>query len=190
MRLRDDNKTEAIFEATIQLLNEVGIADTSISKIAKKANVSAATIYIYFENKEDMLVKTYLKVKKKMSEKMFEGIQDTASVKERFEAIIRRYVEFVTAHPDYFLVIEQITNSPLLENWCLEEGSSLFKPVVDLFEAGVKQQVLKQEDVNLLITYSLFPIAQLAKEHIKGHFQLDPKRLETVIQMSWDAIKA
>ncbi|WP_094092917.1 TetR/AcrR family transcriptional regulator [Paenibacillus physcomitrellae] len=40
-------------------MNEIGFAETSISKIAKKAGVSAATIYIYYENKEDMLSKIY-----------------------------------------------------------------------------------------------------------------------------------
>ncbi|MDB4867155.1 MAG: TetR family transcriptional regulator [Cohnella sp.] len=38
-----------------------------MSKIAKKAGVSASTIYVYFENKEDMLNKLYLSIKKKMS---------------------------------------------------------------------------------------------------------------------------
>lgn len=190
MRPRDDNKTEAIFEATIQLLNEIGFAETSIAKIAKKANVSAATIYIHFENKEDMLLKTYLKVKKKMSEKLLRGWDQYAPVKDRFELVIKNYVEFVLDHKDYFLFIEQIMNSPLPQKWCLEESNSLFKPIYDLFETGKKQKLLKQEEVNLLITYSMFPIAQLAKEYFKGSFHFDEMKLDTIIQMSWDAIKA
>ncbi|WP_445671284.1 TetR/AcrR family transcriptional regulator [Paenibacillus sp. FSL K6-2862] len=77
MRNRDDNKVEAIFDATIQLINEIGFSETSISKIAKRASVSAATIYIYHENKEDPLYKTYLKIKGKMSEKMFQEVDHT-----------------------------------------------------------------------------------------------------------------
>ncbi|MEF7442026.1 TetR family transcriptional regulator [Paenibacillus lautus] len=41
MRYRDDNKVEAIFDATVQLINEIGFSDTSISKIANRASVSA-----------------------------------------------------------------------------------------------------------------------------------------------------
>ena len=33
---------------------------TSISKIARKAEVSPATVYIYYESKEDMLQNIYL----------------------------------------------------------------------------------------------------------------------------------
>lgn len=102
MRYRDVNKVEAIFGATIQLINEIGFSDTSISKIAKRASVSAATIYIYHENKEDLLYKTYLKIKGKMSEKMFQGDDHTRTVYERFEAIIRNYVDFIQSFKNIF----------------------------------------------------------------------------------------
>ncbi|MEY2194631.1 TetR/AcrR family transcriptional regulator [Neobacillus sp. BF23-41] len=44
-----------------------------MSKIAEKSNVSSSTIYVYFENKEDMLNKLYLTFKKKMSQRIFKG---------------------------------------------------------------------------------------------------------------------
>jgi len=189
MRPRDENKTEAIYEATIQLVNEIGFSEASVSKIAKRANVSAATIYIYFENKEDMLGKTYLKCKRIMSGKLFAGLDDTLSIRAKFELFARNFVEFILNHSDYFMFMEQVTNSPLLQNWCLEETSSLYRPVYELFEEGKRHNLFKQEELNLLITYSVLPIAQLAKDQIKGEFQFDAAKLDTVIQMSWDAIK-
>ncbi len=39
---------------------EEGFHGTSISKIARKAEVSPATVYIYYESKEDMLQNIYL----------------------------------------------------------------------------------------------------------------------------------
>ncbi|MDR1409712.1 MAG: TetR/AcrR family transcriptional regulator [Oscillospiraceae bacterium] len=53
MRVKDFSKKDAIFEATINLLNEIGFANISMSKIGKAAGVSSSTIYVYFENKED-----------------------------------------------------------------------------------------------------------------------------------------
>lgn len=38
MRQRDGQKEEAIYVATIQLLNEIGFADISVSKIARRAD--------------------------------------------------------------------------------------------------------------------------------------------------------
>ena len=55
MRIKDLHKQEAIIEATVELVNEIGFVSSSVSKIAKKANVSPATLYIYYKNKEDIL---------------------------------------------------------------------------------------------------------------------------------------
>ena len=56
MRTKDGIKQEALFEATVKLVNEIGFASSSVSKIAKQAGISPATIYIYYKNKEDLLV--------------------------------------------------------------------------------------------------------------------------------------
>lgn len=190
MRIRDENKVEAIYDATIHLVNEIGFAETSISKIAKKANVSAATIYIYHENKEDLLLKTYLKIKGKMSERMFQKLDDTRTVKERFDSIIRNYVEFILTYKEYFLFMEQIMTSPLPQKWCLEDTASLFKPIFEMFEIGKKEGLFKQEDVRMLIVYSVLPIAELAKVHVQNGTHFEDRQLNVAIGMSWDAIKA
>jgi AcrR family transcriptional regulator len=190
MRIRDDNKYEAIFQATIQIVNEIGFAQTTVAKIAKRADVSAATIYIYYDNKDDLLEKTYLKTKKMMSEAVFRENDDQEPVRQRFERFTRNFVAFIINHSNYFLFMEQVSNSPLLNNWCLEETNSWYAPIFALFNEGKKQQLFKQEDVNLLINYSVLPLAELAKSHIKGTIRLDEKTLGSAIQMSWDAIEA
>jgi AcrR family transcriptional regulator len=190
MRIRDENKVEAIYDATIQLVNEIGFAETSISKIAKRANVSAATIYIYHENKEDLLYKTYLKLKGKLSERMFQKLDETLTVRESFESIINNYVAFILTYTDYFLFLEQIMTSPLPKKWCIEDTTaSLFQPVYKMFEVGKNEGLFKQEDVSMLIVYSILPIAELAKAHLLNGTQFEDKQLKAAIAMSWDAIK-
>ena len=53
-------KRRRIKDAVIELMLEEGFHGTSISKIARKAEVSPATVYIYYESKEDMLQNIYL----------------------------------------------------------------------------------------------------------------------------------
>ena len=52
MRTKDEEKQDALFEATVKLVNEIGFAASSVAKIAKEANVSAATLYIYYRNNQ------------------------------------------------------------------------------------------------------------------------------------------
>ncbi len=63
MRKKDDKKIEFIKKAVIKLILEFGFHGTSISKIAKKAGVSPATIYIYYENKDIMINEIYHELK-------------------------------------------------------------------------------------------------------------------------------
>ena len=73
MRHKDEKKEQAVVAAAITLINERGFSEVSIAKIAKEAGVSPATIYIYYENKEDMLNKIYISLKTEMSEALLRG---------------------------------------------------------------------------------------------------------------------
>ena len=66
------DKRNALVQATIGLVNNNGFHATPMSKIAKMANVSPATIYLYFENKQDLVNKVYLEVKSIYTQYAFE----------------------------------------------------------------------------------------------------------------------
>lgn len=92
MRYKDNTKKERIIISAIQLINEVGLAETSMSKIAKKAGVSAGTIYVYFENKEDMIKKLYLEVKKEMQQKLLYGVNNSLPTEAEFKQLLKNTV--------------------------------------------------------------------------------------------------
>jgi AcrR family transcriptional regulator len=190
MRHKDDNKNEAIFQATIELLNEVGFSDISMSKIAKRANVSSSTIYVYFENKEDMLRKLYLNVKEKMSLRMAHNLDESTPVRAAYELVMRNLLDFALNNKDYFLFLEQFSTSPLIDKLCLEDTVWMFKPLYAFIERGQKQNLLKKVDTSTLLMFCYFPITQLAKAHFKKESEFNQENLENIIQMSWDAIKA
>ena len=56
-------KREALLRATLSLVNNGGIQGASMAKVAKLASVSPATIYLYFESKQDLVNQLYLNVK-------------------------------------------------------------------------------------------------------------------------------
>ena len=76
MRIKDEHKQEAIIRATIKLVNKIGFVSSSVAKIAKEANVSPATIYIYYKNKDDLLVSTFLDIKQQMGAALLKGLDE------------------------------------------------------------------------------------------------------------------
>jgi len=59
MRARDESKIEAILEHALKMIVQEGFDGLSMQKLAKAAGVSPATIYIYFKDRDDLLVQLY-----------------------------------------------------------------------------------------------------------------------------------
>ncbi|HLQ72520.1 MAG TPA: TetR/AcrR family transcriptional regulator, partial [Bacillota bacterium] len=73
-------KYKLIIDAAISVIAENGFHASQVSKIASKAGVADGTIYLYFKNKEDILVSVF-------EEKMGQFIEKTAkSIKEEKNA--------------------------------------------------------------------------------------------------------
>jgi AcrR family transcriptional regulator len=70
MRIRDENKIETILDEARNMVVEEGFDGLSMQKLAKAAGVSPATIYIYFKDRDDLLVQLY----KRESDAFFEYI--------------------------------------------------------------------------------------------------------------------
>ncbi|HLS06652.1 MAG TPA: TetR/AcrR family transcriptional regulator, partial [Bacillota bacterium] len=56
---RQRPKYKQIIDAAVRVIAENGYHASQVAKIAKKAGVADGTIYLYFENKEDILVSVF-----------------------------------------------------------------------------------------------------------------------------------
>lgn len=78
MRVKEGNKEADIFEAAIQVFAEQGYHKAKIWEIAERAGVATGSVYVYFENKEDLLNKIFEKLWKQLLSKLNE-IKNTSS---------------------------------------------------------------------------------------------------------------
>ena len=118
MRRKDDEKEQRIRHAVIELMLQEGFNGTSIAKIARLAGVSPATVYIYYENKEEMLQDIYLEYSEEVFDYLLKGIDRNMSSAQMIETLIRRYYRYMTLHPEAFCFVEQFANCPSLSSKC------------------------------------------------------------------------
>ncbi len=57
--MRDENKHHKILQAAVKVFSEKGFYNSRVSEIAKEANVADGTIYLYFKNKDDLLISLF-----------------------------------------------------------------------------------------------------------------------------------
>lgn len=111
MNREEKSLRERILDISRHLLFTEGFSSLSMRKIAKEVGASATSIYLYFENK-DHLVHTLIE---ESVEELSLAIEEGASVKfatlDKFEAIIRSYVNFASTNSEKYQVIYMVQSS-------------------------------------------------------------------------------
>jgi TetR/AcrR family transcriptional regulator, multidrug resistance operon repressor len=73
MRVRDENKEQRLRKQALKMIAKYGLEQFSIQKLAKKAGVSPGTIYIYFKDKDDLILQLCTEQMQKMTETSLDG---------------------------------------------------------------------------------------------------------------------
>lgn len=189
MRIKDDKKKEALLLATIKLVNEIGFVSSSVSKIAKEANVSPATLYIYFKNKDDLIVSTYIEIKRSMSAAMLENFDPKLPVRDILQNTWHKIFNYVAANREDFRYAEQFSNSPYTELLDKSEIEKFFQPIIHVIERGIREKVIKDVHFEILTTFIFSPITILANPNHCHSFKITEENVDTAFQLAWDAIK-
>lgn len=100
---------EKIASAASVLFMDKGIAATSMDDIAKAAGYSKATLYVYFENKEEIVGILVLDSMKKLYNYIVSALEQQETTKEQYNFICRGLVQYQEEFPFYFkMVLDKI----------------------------------------------------------------------------------
>lgn len=189
MRIKDINKQAAIIEATVDLVNEIGFASSSVSKIAKKANVSPATLYIYYKNKEDLLVSTYVEIKKKMGKELLNNFDSSKPLRDLFFIFWKNTFNFIDKNRALYKYSEQFSNSPYLELVNRAELEKNFEPFVKTIQKGIEQKIIKDVPFEILAAFIFFPVSAISNSKLCISTEISDEVIGTSFTLAWDAIK-
>jgi len=189
MRTKDDEKEAALFEATVKLVNEIGFASSSVSKIAREAGVSPATIYVYHKNKEDLLVSTYIDIKLDLSKALLRDFNDQLPIRDILRNVWFNMFEYISGNLEYYKFVEQFSSSPYNALVDKQEVEQYFVLIVKVLQTGIDQKIIKDVNFDILTAFMYVPITVLANPVKFPDFELSEKNIETAFTLAWDAIK-
>jgi AcrR family transcriptional regulator len=126
-------------------------------KIAKKANVSATSIYLYFENK-DHLLHTLIEESVEDLSRFIEGqaLSET-DVVNRFKAIIQGYVDFGMSNPEKYEIIYMVRPDAMARypRDKFRKARRCYELLVETIQNGVAQGVMEVEQP-VVAAYSIW----------------------------------
>ena len=100
---------EKIASTASVLFMDKGIVATSMDDIAKAAGYSKATLYVYFENKEEIVGLLVLNSMKKLYEYISSALEQQETTEARYNFICQGLVRYQEEFPFYFkMVLDKI----------------------------------------------------------------------------------
>jgi len=118
---------EKIASAASVLFMEKGIAATSMDDIAKAAGYSKATLYVYFENKEEIISILVLESMKKLYGYILSALEQQETTKTRYDFICRGLVQYQEEFPFYFKMVLDKINVDFNDCDCLLEEKETYR---------------------------------------------------------------
>ncbi|MBQ49284.1 MAG: hypothetical protein CMP10_18040 [Zetaproteobacteria bacterium] len=188
MRQRDPDKEKRVYLKAIEVINELGFHGASIAKIAKEAGVSPATIYIYFQSREDMINQIYMQLKLKMVETVFSVIDRPDDLSVSIKKLWLAYIQWIFDNETDFCFLEQCANSPLIDKGNQEKIKKVLTPYIAMLESGRKQHLLKQYPIEVLNSLIHGPILHMYKSEGKEWLKSSKGR-NLLYQAVWDSIR-
>jgi TetR/AcrR family fatty acid metabolism transcriptional regulator len=90
-KARRGDKRQRIIEAAVKVFAEKGFYNAKVSEIARASGVANGTIYLYFRNKDDILISLFEEEMKRIIERMKAEI-------EREQGAVRKIEKFALMH--------------------------------------------------------------------------------------------
>ncbi len=100
------DKSQRILDAATRVFARKGYFAARVSDIAKKAGVADGTIYLYFRNKEDILVRLFDEVMSQHVSQAREAVRALPSAPERLRTIAERHLAVLGENRDLAVVFQ------------------------------------------------------------------------------------
>jgi len=189
MRVKSETKLVQIFEATLRLTEKVGIAGLKMSAIAKEAGMASGTLYLYFENKEDLLNSLYLKLQKEGASAIVHQISHLP-INVQFYKMWTIALKALVNNNYRIVFLEQFLISPYITSENKNKNLAFNDYLKRLLDRGKKNNSIKKADTDMLIALILGFIRNFSI-HISNDqsITLTNELIDNSFSLCWDAIK-
>ncbi|MCM3271954.1 TetR/AcrR family transcriptional regulator [Paenibacillus elgii] len=132
-------KYNLILDAALKVIAENGYHNAQVSRIAKEAGVADGTIYLYFKNKEDILISLFQKKLGDLVGQFHSSINETDSADEALRKICEIHYTMLEQNVDLAFVTQIELRQSSLE--LRKEIGLVVKTYIELIEKVLRQGV-------------------------------------------------
>jgi TetR/AcrR family fatty acid metabolism transcriptional regulator len=146
-RIGKNHKYHQILEAAVKVFARQGFHQSTVAQIAKEAGVADGTIYLYFKNKDDILVQFFSFRAKQVFESFREEVDRAETSSDKLRNLVRRHLAEFQRDRDGAVVyqVETHQNSRLAEAQ-IKEMSKMYRDLIsEIIEQGQQEGTIRKD---------------------------------------------
>ena len=141
------DKYQRILDAAIKVFAEQGFFQATIAQIAKEAGVADGTIYLYFKNKDDILVQFYQYKTRHIFEQFRDAVNRANTAEEKLRCLIRVHLKEFQKDRNMAIVYQAETHQNHRRNdENLKEMSKMYRDIIaEVVELGQEEGTIRRD---------------------------------------------
>lgn len=147
MAKKTGEKYQAIIDAAVTVIARHGYHQAQVSRIAKEAKVADGTIYLYFENKDDILISLFTEKIGHFIETCRLRIAEARTLEQKLLALIDTHLRTLGEDPDLARVtqIELRQSNPEISKHIGLVVKEYLTLIDEMLQAGIAQGAIRSD---------------------------------------------
>ncbi|MBW1729540.1 MAG: TetR/AcrR family transcriptional regulator [Deltaproteobacteria bacterium] len=144
---RDNGKYFKIIEAATKIFAEKGFYQSRVSDIAREAGVADGTIYIYFDNKDDILISLFEEQMRLVLENMISKISSLDDPAEKLKAFALTHLRLVEENQSMaeIIQVELRQSSKFIKEYKNEQFAKYLEIIAQIIQEGQQKGVFRKD---------------------------------------------
>ncbi len=173
-----------IARAVRDLIVEKGVADFPVEEIAKKAGIGKGTVYLYFDNKEEIFIYTIIFYLEEFVDLLENELKEIVDPSKKLRFILRFHADYIKKMHFFWETIFGALTRKDPRKWGMEKFFSLRRRIISIIqsvveegiEKGVFREDLSREEVSMVIFMLFRSIGSFLG--FEKEVREDPEKLE------------
>jgi TetR/AcrR family fatty acid metabolism transcriptional regulator len=142
-----NDKYRRILDAAGSVFSRNGFHQSTVSEIARAAGVADGTIYLYFKNKDDILVQFFHFKMKQVFTRFQEEVGQIDGAVDKLKRLIHIHLSAFQADKDMAIVYQAETRrySRFVEDQIREMAALYFDLVAEIVEKGQQEGIMRKD---------------------------------------------
>ena len=163
------HKRDKIREAAVSVFAQNGFYHSTVADVARAADVADGTIYLYFKNKDDLLISIFEHSMEMFIAAAQNEVKSGGSAPEKLKKFIALHLELVQKHQDLAQVIqiELRQSAKFMKEYANEKFFEYLNIVKEIIEEGQKEGLFKKSAKSSILKRAFFgAVDEIASEWV------------------------